>query len=172
MFICGIEFKDVLEEIYTMPPYGRGGAGNIQALEQEKARIAADLEANQLSADIHTKGLQPSDSLQHEEQRPYAHTGRGGMGNLVDAQDLKQRIEPTNTAPVSSRTAGVSATATYGRGGAGNRNFSEGLREGEAAKQREGEHLNREKLREDIERGVKESLAMPQKAKVAGSEPY
>lgn len=41
-----------------------------------------------------------------------------------------------------------------------------------AARKRIRENEAREKLKAEVEKGVKESLAMPQKAKLPGEEPY
>jgi hypothetical protein len=153
-----------------MPPYGRGGAGNIQAIEQENARIAADLEANQSSADNALNERLPAGLPSHKVAQPYTHTGRGGAGNFVDSKDLRQ--EDISGHRSNADPAGTMAGARYGRGGAGNHEFIAGLKNQEDAKQREGEHITREQLKEEIEKGVKESLAMPQKAKLAGGEPF
>jgi len=66
--------------------YGRGGVGNIQALEQETARVAADLEANQQAAGASSQ----YNALPGKEEPKFAHTGRGGMGNYYSPEELSQ----------------------------------------------------------------------------------
>jgi hypothetical protein len=153
-----------------MPPYGRGGAGNIQAIEQENARIAADLEANQSATDNALNDRLTSGISTQKEAQPCTHTGRGGAGNFVDSKDLRQ--EDISGHRSNADASGTVAGAKYGRGGAGNHEFIAALKEQEDAKQLEGEHITREQLKQEIERVVKESLAMPQKAKLAGGEPF
>lgn len=152
-----------------MPSYGRGGAGNIQAVEEENARVAADLEANQSAADSYNKNTVASDYFDREPAQ-YASSGRGGMGNLYDPKHLKDTMpapggEPTNR-------SGNAPTRTYGRGGAGNYAFGLGENEERAAQKTAEEEQSREKLKQDIERGVMKQLATPPKAKLAGGEPY
>lgn len=176
--------------------YGRGGAGNIQALEQVNAKISSDLEANQQAAESDHKEPVPSDYSSREEQQ-YAHTGRGGMGNWYSPKELSEKGRfndahrshilgegtqpPANTVDQSNGSAPPSysaaeapreTTRTYGRGGAGNWSFGVSESEERAARKRIQDDQAREKLKADVEKGVGESLAMPQKAKLPGGEPY
>lgn len=167
--------------------YGRGGAGNFQAVVQEKARIAKDVEANQHAVESNTEGL-PAVNTDCQEQQ-YAHTGRGGIGNWYSPKELKEKghfsdahrshilgdgtqapADSTDSgAPPSYNTAApsVETTRTYGRGGAGN--FSFGVSEGEErmARKRMQQEETKEKLKADIEKDVQDSLAMPEKAKIS-----
>lgn len=151
-----------------MPPFGRGGAGNIKAITQENARISADLEANQSSADnaLNAHAHTESDHL-HRQITPqqYANIGRGGAGNLVDAKDLE---EPAPSVDSGAKSASMPGGVAYGRGGAGNQEFSAGVREGQRVEKEREEQVTREKLTREIEKGVRESLATPAKARTAG----
>lgn len=175
-------------------PYGRGGAGNIQALEQENARVSADLEANQQAAESDRKGRLPAQHPEREEQQ-YAHTGRGGMGNFFSPKELSrtgnfsdahrshilgdgtqppaESAEQMQDAPPSYNAAlsNAAPTRTVGRGGAGNYSFGVSESEEKAARKRIEDEKMREKLKEEIEAGVKDQLAMPPKAKLPGGEP-
>jgi hypothetical protein len=63
--------------------------------------------------------------------------------------------------------------AKTGRGGAGNFEWGNGEAERKAAAQQQEEAERRQaKLQKDVEKGVKESLAFPSKAKLPGGEPY
>lgn len=179
-----------------MPSTGRGGAGNIQAISAENARVSADLEANQQSAESDHKGPLPSDYLERDEQQ-YAHTGRGGAGNYYSPKELSQtgnfsgagssHILGEGTVPPASSSSGRRGSAvgngssaqpaqepmrTYGRGGAGNYAYGVSESEERAARKRMEDEQKREQLKADIEKGVKENLAMPQKAKLPGGEPF
>lgn len=171
-------------------PYGRGGAGNIQALEQENTKISGDHEANQQAARFDPL---PAEYSEKEEQQ-YAHTGRGGAGNLYSPKDLSQsghfsdahrsHILGDGTQPpansmeavggsqppsynAAQSSSSISSTRTYGRGGAGNWSFGVSEDEERAARKRMQEIEAKEKLEVDVENQVKESLAMPQKAKLS-----
>jgi len=61
---------------------------------------------------------------------------------------------------------------SWGRGGVGNMTFGMADDEVRAAERRMQQEKIKEKLKADVEKGVKESLAMPQKAKLPGGEPY
>ena len=152
-----------------MPSYGRGGAGNIQAVEQANAKIFADLEANQATAETQNKEPLPTDYLEREQQQ-YVHTGRGGMGNYASPRDLKDNgvtMDRDSTSQVANDSA-----RTPGRGGAGNYAFGASQSQRRAAQERLKEDQSRERLKLEIEKSVKETLAMPQKAKVPGGEPH
>ena len=170
--------------------YGRGGVGNIQALEQETARVAADLEANQQAAGASSQ----YNALPGKEEPKFAHTGRGGMGNYYSPEELSQtghfsdahrshipgdgtQQPPTepgreSTGPPSYSTTQASAAPTrmVGRGGAGNFSFGVSESEERAARKRMADEKKREVLTGEIEKGVKEQLAVPPKAKLSGVE--
>ncbi|KAK3055531.1 hypothetical protein LTR09_003451 [Extremus antarcticus] len=145
-----------------MPPYGRGGAGNIQTIEQENAKVAADLEANQSSAEKYTTEQLPP----KREEQQYKRTGRGGAGNMVDS-NVSKKDDLVGSGP-TPKPVGATGPARYGRGGAGNHDYSDGIWRSENARKTEKEHASREKLQQAIEKGVEESLAMPQKARLVG----
>ncbi|KAK5135475.1 hypothetical protein LTR08_005263 [Meristemomyces frigidus] len=167
--------------------YGRGGAGNIQAVAQETARASADLEANEKPTQSDHVGP-PEDNSAREEQQ-YAHTGRGGAGNYYSPKDLtksgnfsdahRSHILGDGTLPPATSMAADSGSAppsyntaqpsgetirSYGRGGAGNYAFGAG--EGDAARKKAQEEQIKERLQADIERSVEQSLAVPEKAKL------
>lgn len=156
---------------------GRGGAGNVRTIEPENARISIDLEANQAAAASHGREPLPSDYLNREEQQ-YALSGRGGAGNYYSPKELSQtgRFSSARTGTGSGsapQAQGMTEQSrTYGRGGAGNHYFGERERAALDAEKRRQEDQFREKLKQDIERGVKEHLAMPPKAKLPAGEPY
>ncbi len=155
----------------TKMPIGRGGAGNIEAVEHENARVAADLEASQSSADNYlNSALSSGYTKSQQQQSPHIHTGRGGAGNFSERHQTEQVPASGLAGRVPKQS--TSARPSYGRGGAGNHEQAASFRNAEASKQQQGEQLTREQLKQQIEKSVKESLAMPPKAKVAGSEPY
>lgn len=142
---------------------GRGGAGNILAVQQEKARVSSDVEAN-LQATI------DSSIQQQPQSQQYAHAGRGGAGNYFSPKGLKEtghfsHQEPsTSTSSASSQPVPV---ARYGRGGAGNMSFGVIAGGDKAAlKKVEAERLKREKIEVESEREAGQSIAMPPKAKL------
>lgn len=142
-------------------PYGRGGAGNIYAAEQAKARITADLEANHAATDSYKEPL-PADYLRHEQQQ-YAHTGRGGSGNYYSPKELTRTGQFSDTHKSQSNES-----SRIGRGGAGNYTFAVSDSE-EQARRRMEEEGKCQKLQRDVEKGVNQSLTMPPKAKLASS---
>ena len=152
-----------------MPPYGRGGAGNIQAIEQENGRIATDLAANQPPADSHQTESRPADTLLRDEQQ-YTRIGRGGLGNLHPTQEMGETSNRPSTGSIRSKETQASNLRTHGRGGAGNYAFSEDGSHTETARKQAQEHQSREKMKQDVENNVNEHLAFPQKAKLAGGE--
>jgi len=181
-----------------MPYYGRGGAGNIEAVQKENERINSDVEASQSAAERATSDFVPPADIKREEQQ-YAHSGRGGMGNWFSPAELNQSgkfsdahrshipgdgtLSPDGNAktgegaPPSYNAIGASVSATegvkkYGRGGAGNYDFGINEAEQKAARRIKTEDEKKARLEEDIEKGVQETLAMPQKAKLPGAEPY
>lgn len=72
-----------------MAPYGRGGAGNYEAIQRENEKVANDLEANQSAADNATNNYVPPDIAERSEAQ-YAHTGRGGAGNYYSPRELTE----------------------------------------------------------------------------------
>ena len=173
-------------------PYGRGGAGNIYAVEQETARVQADLEANNSSSNI--KDGQPTDQTRQGEQQ-YAHSGRGGAGNYYSPQTLTETgsfNNATRSHILGDGTQAPAATANspdinassnntgeqsssglsrkVGRGGAGNYAFGVSESEEKAALKRLDEEQRRQQVQADVEKGVEEMLAPPPKARVTGLE--
>lgn len=154
---------------------GRGGAGNIIALQQEKARVAGDVEAN------HQQAVESAPVLPQTQDQEYAHSGRGGAGNYYSPKDLKETGNFSHKNPVASASGqpGTNSSsqavpvAKYGRGGAGN--MSWGVTESEqkaAIKKIEEEKTKREQIEAESEREAGQSIAMPPKAKLPlpGSE--
>lgn len=160
---------------------GRGGAGNILAVQQENERVAADLEANQSAAGSYA---QPT-PIRNEPQ--YAHSGRGGAGNFYSPKELSQNGQYKDTDfgngtqdsrlatadPFSNAKPLSGPTRTYGRGGVGNYTYDASENQEQALRRRIQEDEDKQqKLKADIEAGVKETLAMPPKAKLPGEQPY
>lgn len=163
-----------------MPYAGRGGAGNIQAVEQENKRIAADLEAGQDAA----KSFSQPPPLREEQQ--YAHSGRGGAGNYYSPKELSDTgvykdsglgkkvgdgVDTIGNEPVPQAKEEV---RKVGRGGAGNYaafDSSEGQTRA-LEKRLEADRAMREMVKADVEEKVKSTLAEPPRAKLAGVEPY
>ena len=166
-----------------MPYAGRGGAGNVQAIEQESKRIAADLEAGPNAA----KSFSQPPPLREEQQ--YAYKGRGGAGNWYSPKELSdtgvykdsglsQRvgdgINAVGNEPLPQDRAGASEVRKVGRGGAGNYaayDSSEGQTMALEKKIEAGREM-REMMKADVEEMVKSTLAEPPRAKLAGAEPY
>lgn len=73
-----------------MAPYGRGGAGNYEAIERENKKINNDLEASQSAADSALNDVVPHNIAERSEAQ-YAHTGRGGAGNYYSPRDLTEQ---------------------------------------------------------------------------------
>ncbi|EME48601.1 hypothetical protein DOTSEDRAFT_67592, partial [Dothistroma septosporum NZE10] len=167
-----------------MPYAGRGGAGNIQAVEQETKRLAADIEAGQDS----TRSFSQFPPTLGEQQ--YAYKGRGGAGNWYSPKDLSdtgvykdfglsQRIGDGVNAvghePLPQDNAGASEQVRkLGRGGAGNYaayDASEGQTRAQE-KKLEADREAREMVKANVEEKVKSTLVEPPRAKLAGAEPY
>ena len=151
-----------------MPAYGRGGAGNIQAVEQENVRMTADIEANHGTAESYSKESLPAEYTRREEQL-YAHMGRGGMGNYYSPKEWSKngdRMDSSTPKDQEFIEGSNHATTTYGRGGAGNYALISAVKEENAARERVAEARTREKLRRDAENGVQQRLAVPAKAKL------
>ena len=171
-----------------MASYGRGGAGNFQAVELAKSKISTDLEANHRAAEACLQAPSPSDVLAKEPQQ-YAYRGRGGMGNLYSPKELKEAA-PTRVEEYIVQSA-EKTTRTAGRGGAGNYEFATNESKSKAEHERTKEAQSREQLKRDMyvipgrtsqhcladpeiisEKQVQEKLAMNQKAKLLGGEQY
>lgn len=148
----------------------RGGAGNILAVQQEKARINADVEAN----------LQPTiasaPATQQIRTQEYAFKGRGGSGNYYSPKDLKETGEFSHDNPVAQArsqnqdqtdTSNQAPVAKHGRGGIGNMIFGASESEqADAAKKLDDEKVKREEIEVESEREAGQSIAMPPKAKL------
>lgn len=161
-----------------MPYAGRGGAGNIQAVEEANKRIAEDIEANHPGAE--TLNTQPAPTS--DEQ--YARVGRGGAGNFYNPQDdsdtnrigLGDGINSLGSGPIeTSRKTAVSnpePTKNFGRGGAGNFLFDSSENQDRALRrQLEEDEQKKQEVKEQVEKGVEETLAMPPKAKLPREMP-
>lgn len=147
-----------------MPAYGRGGAGNIHAVAQEKERIATDLEAN---AGIQESGTQTDASSIHQgASQQYRHAGRGGAGNYETIADVK---EQQSNDEITGGSIQSTTTRTAGRGGAGNYDFAAATTSKAAAREQIEEDLTREIITQKVEENVDQHLAMPPQAKIAHS---
>ena len=149
-----------------MPVYGRGGAGNIQVLTQEKDRIATDLEANKTIEEPTSSSQLPNTARGSNLQ--YAYAGRGGAGNFYSAKD-KNNVQPPAGRDDSSSTRIYPGKSTQppGRGGAGNYEFATDGNIDAAAIERVREQRSRERTTQDVEKVVEQQLAVPPKAKLA-----
>ncbi|KAK4508428.1 hypothetical protein PRZ48_002166 [Zasmidium cellare] len=159
-----------------MPYAGRGGAGNIQAVEEANKRIVEDLEANQQATETYTQPAPTSD-----EQ--YARVGRGGAGNFYNPQDsndtdrvgLGDGINSLGSGATDTSktpTAAPEPTRTFGRGGAGNFSFDSSENQDRAVRKKlEEDEKKEQQLKEVVEHVVDEKLAMPQKAKLPREVP-
>jgi len=172
-------------------PYGRGGAGNIAAstpgpsnpITAYNASTSSDLESQQSAASNSTNPAASSDSkiidpghdFDTKENSAFAHMGRGGAGNYYSPKELLSsgKFEGAGNShvvgdgtPVAEKAGDVKGPAYRGRGGAGNYAVAGGER-GEQDMQDE-----KEKLKSDIEKGVEDQLARPEKARLPGGEPF
>lgn len=150
--------------------YGRGGAGNLDAVAQENARIAEDLEASRSDAGALTE----SPTVYVQRQEP-SYVGRGGSGNYGSLKESGNwdGLDQATEVPFSNiRKDSQPQSPTYGRGGAGN--YTAGSVEGKqkASRRKTEDEQKREKLKEEVEKGVHEQLAIPQKAKLPAGNPY
>ncbi|KAF1936701.1 hypothetical protein EJ02DRAFT_76229 [Clathrospora elynae] len=160
--------------------YGRGGAGNFYAAQEESKKAAEvgapnDIEANRSSSS--TAAAAPPSRSPAPAQTPntpqdYAHMGRGGAGNWYQPTELQN--EGTFTQPADSTAIPTSAkpqvstpwhpesqelpVARSGRGGAGNFVWKS---EDQARKEREEEEQRKESVREGVEKSVEAGLAKP-----------
>lgn len=156
---------------------GRGGAGNILALQQQTERIAQDVEANRKPVVLDEPGT-VSGAAREEQQ--YAYTGRGGAGNYYVPKELEQTGHFSNAhrshilgdgtlAPGGNdKDAKVTPARWQGRGGAGNFAWDVVQDEERAAQKKlEADREKEAKLKAEVERGVEASIAMPEKAKLS-----
>lgn len=168
-----------------MPAFGRGGAGNIEALNATKTsnatneKISADLERNQQEAEDYAGTAHPA--LHNQE---YAHTGRGGAGNYYSPRELKAtgKFEGADTshvlgdgtpAPKSDHEKAKEATVIrYGRGGMGNFFGGDEDAANKLREKQEEEARKQEELKQQIEKGVDGVLSRPEKACLPGGEPF
>lgn len=148
-----------------MPAYGRGGVGNIQAVAQEKERIATDVEANAGVQESQTPSDAPSISQGPSPQ--YRHAGRGGAGNYETVSEANEQQSKNETG--DGKLVQSTTTLTAGRGGAGNYDFAAATRSKEVARGQLEEELTREIVGQKVEENVDHHLAMPQQAKIAHS---
>lgn len=172
--------------------YGRGGAGNIQAAEEQTVRAATDLEANGGGANGQNASSGVDNAPNSEQQ--FAHVGRGGAGNYYSPTELNATghfndvdrshvlgdgtLQPASTtdnnAPPSYTSAQPTTTPSrsYGRGGAGNYLFGTSESAEAAARKKAEEEQQQATLRANIEKAVEDHLPAPPKAKLSGAEPY
>ncbi len=176
-------------------PYGRGGAGNIEAHEHDKVRVAADLEANHQAPKSSPETHVPLT----DDERKYAHSGRGGSGNYYSPQELSQtgsfsdahrshvlgdgtlapadatsmgNTDGAETSSYIAAQASVRPTRTVGRGGAGNFDFGAGVSEEKAARERMDEEQKRKRVQVEVEEKVRHALAEPARAMLTGEKAY
>lgn len=163
-------------------PYGRGGAGNIEALQREREQAAADVEAQQPKV---LPNQPDSTSVDHSEPPQYAHTGRGGAGNYYSPRELAttgsfagtEVVDSDQTTASAGRRCSIvsvqqSAAPTVhkvGRGGAGNYDFSAQARESSAP---EGEQSKQRDIESSVVQDVEEQLAVPPKARIPDAGVY
>ncbi|KAI5245143.1 hypothetical protein E4T47_09335 [Aureobasidium subglaciale] len=163
-----------------MPAYGRGGAGNIEALKAAQAsnstneKISADIERQQQDASAEAYAGTAHPAL-HNQQ--WAHTGRGGQGNYYSPRELLatgkfEGVDTSNVLGDGTPAPKGDKAVRAGRGGVGN--FFGGD-EGEAERLRakkEDEARKQEELKREVEKGVDGSLSRPEKARLPGGEPF
>lgn len=174
-----------------MAPYGRGGAGNYEAIQRENEKVNNDLERSQSTAEKAGINYIPPDIAERSEAQ-YAHTGRGGAGNYYSPRDLVENgnfsgaqtshilgdgtpaPSSDNVKPAAAPAAGSGPvpTAKTGRGGAGNFEWGTSEADRKAAQQQEEADRRQQQLKDDVEKGVKDNLAFPSKAKLPGGEPF
>lgn len=149
-----------------MPSYGRGGAGNIKAVTQQKERIAADVEAN---ASVEDSGIGGDlTRISQGATGQYVKSGRGGAGNFYDPAEVPTEVE-TSTQLAVGKPAEQHTARTAGRGGAGNYESAANSGKQSAAAEEAKETLFRERIAADVEKVINQELAIPQNAKLAQS---
>lgn len=79
---------------------------------------------------------------------------------------------PSENARPAAAAAAPGPPPKTGRGGAGNFDFGINEAERKAAQQHEEAARRQQQLKDDVEKGVKENLAFPSKAKLPGGEPF
>ena len=162
---------------------GRGGAGNWEAVQQAKAQIKTDVEAQQSSQAPIAGPSVP------REQRENAYSGRGGSGNWYSPKELHKTGNFQDTVLGSTGTSAPDAAAGWsamlagsqakgndvvrkvGRGGAGNMTYGVTEDEERAIRKMQEEQRGKE-LKAHIEEKVNSTLAEPPKAKLSGPEPW
>lgn len=150
----------------TMPYYGRGGAGNIQAAAQEKERIASDPEA-QLSTANQPLPNPPSIT---EDDQAYKRSGRGGAGNyFASSDDAKLPASQAEIDAASKPLSPREAPPKYGRGGAGNINFASDGKANRDELVRNEEQKMQHKVAKAVESFVDDGLQVPEKARLPSS---
>lgn len=179
-----------------------GAGNSESYIKSMNDQISKDLEANQQDADADLEPYQNSESISDSQRAPsgYSHMGRGGAGNYYSPDELARdgHFEESTTTDdneressvvpqsgdrgmraldagspgVASTSAAQASVGHRGRGGAGN--FEYGARETEdrAAKGRLHNEQAMQRLRGEIEDGVRAELAMPEKAKLSGGNSY
>lgn len=174
-----------------MPALGRGGAGNIEAATQPiiQRKISGEyLERGVLQKNHEAYAGTSHDALHTQE---YAHMGRGGAGNYYSPRELNAtgEFQGAGTShvlgdgtPEGRHVAGVAekekkevvnGPVYRGRGGAGN--YAYGVTEGEERRFRkkyEEEERRKKEIRGLAEGAAQEGLAVPEKARLPGQEPY
>lgn len=150
-----------------MPPYGRGGAGNIEVQQSEEKRIAEDVEAQQ--------SVQTSEQASSHPE--YAYSGRGGAGNIYSPKQLAETgsfVSQSSTAAGQSRLKAADSTRSgssnntaivarmTGRGGIGNYDWSSW--EAENDDQAQVEEAKKREIEQSVAEGVAIQLAPPPKA--------
>lgn len=161
----------IVKIIVIMPSYGRGGAGNIEAVSRDKERITTDLEANEDAKESISAGQLPNISQGSSQQ--YARAGRGGAGNFYSTKE-KTDLQPLD-GPDDSKTTKTylsQSTQTLGRGGAGNYEFAVDRSREAAILEEANVQLSKGRITQDIEKDVEQQLAIPQKAKLAQTQFY
>lgn len=154
-----------------MPPYGRGGAGNIQAVASERERVTTDLEANESVAGPTIASQITSTPRRPSQQNVYS--GRGGAGNFYTVHkesNMKASYEVDD--PECTKTCPGQKTRTPGRGGAGNFDFAANASEESNALAKAKDQEMRKEIAQNIKKDVEQQLAMPQKAKLAHTSSY
>ncbi|RMZ66492.1 hypothetical protein GMOD_00001828 [Pyrenophora seminiperda CCB06] len=151
--------------------YGRGGAGNYLAAQEENKKAADDVEANHASTITQTSRSLVS-ALPSNASQDYAHMGRGGSGNWYQPKELQKEgtfTQPGDATAIPTSSKPQVSTPWHpegqelpvgrsGRGGAGNFVWK---REEQERRAREEEERRKEMLREEAERSVEAGLAKP-----------
>ena len=149
-----------------MPAYGRGGAGNIQAVAVETARITEDVEANGTTE--HFSGSPSTIGLRNGDQQ-YVHGGRGGAGNLHNATDLKHVQVPEEMMAGNAPASQSPSNKVPGRGGAGNYEFAMFSKNQQDALDAASKEATRRQIEQETETNINNLLTLPTKARIANS---